>query len=68
MTTEIGWNTSTFSQGQIAQYVVQAALDGIKDGDARMYFYALFNDSSGTFGLMNSDGSADARPAPHCTT
>jgi hypothetical protein len=58
ITTEIGWNGSTFSQSQTAQYVVDAALDGIKDGDARMYYYALFNDSSGNFGLMNSDGSA----------
>ncbi len=58
MTTELGWNASTFSQSAIAQYVVQAALDGIKDGDAKMYYYALFNDSSGNYGLMNSDGSA----------
>jgi hypothetical protein len=57
MTTEIGWNTSTFSQGAVAQYVVQAALDGIKDGGAATYYYALFNDSSGNFGLMNADGS-----------
>jgi hypothetical protein len=27
------------------------------DGDARTYFYALFDDNSGAFGLMNSDGS-----------
>lgn len=60
MTTEIGWNASTFSEGQIARYVVQAALDGIKDGDVRMYYYALFNDSSGNYGLMNSDGSPTA--------
>jgi hypothetical protein len=58
ITTEIGWNTSTFNQGAIAQYVVQAALDGIKDGGAMMYYYALFNDSSGNYGLMNADGSA----------
>ena len=58
ITTEIGWNASSFSQSAIAQYVVQAALDGIKDGDAKMYYYALFNDSSGNYGLMNSNGSA----------
>jgi hypothetical protein len=58
ITTEIGWNATTFSQSAIAQYVVQAALDGIKDGDAKMYYYALFNDSSGNYGLMNSNGSA----------
>ena len=55
MTTEIGWNTR--GQGAAVQGVVQAVLDGIKDGDKGMYFYALFNDMSGNFGLMNSNGS-----------
>ena len=57
MNTEMGWNGSTFSQGAIAQYVVQAALDSMKDGNVKTYFYALFNDGSGAFGLMNSNGS-----------
>ena len=57
MTTEIGWDGNTFSQGAVAQYVVQAALDGMKDGDVKMYYYALFNDGSGNFGLMNSNGT-----------
>jgi hypothetical protein len=60
ITTEIGWNASTVGEGSIAQYVVDAALDGIQDGDAKMYYYALFNDSAGNFGLMNSDGSPTA--------
>ncbi len=38
----------------------QAALDGIKDGDAKMYYYALFDDSSGQFGLMNSGRHTEA--------
>ena len=59
MTTEIGWNTG--GKGPAVQGVVQAVLDGIKDGDARMYFYALFDDMSGKYGLMNADGSP--RPA-----
>ena len=58
ITTEMGWDANTFSQGAIAQYVVQASLDSMKDGDAKTYFYALFNDGSGAFGLMNPDGSA----------
>ena len=29
----------------------------MKDGDVKTYFYALFNDMSGNFGLMNPDGS-----------
>jgi hypothetical protein len=58
MTTEIGWDENAgFTQTQIADYVLDAALDGIKDGDAKTYFYALFNDGSGNFGLMNSDGT-----------
>jgi len=59
MTTEIGWNTG--GEGPAVRGVVQAVLDAIKDGDAGVYFYALFDDMSGKYGLMNSDGSP--RPA-----
>jgi serralysin len=61
ITTEIGWQTSQFSETQIAQYVVDATFDGIADGDAGMWFYGLYDDSSGDWGLFNSDGTA--RPA-----
>ncbi|HUB10762.1 MAG TPA: type I secretion C-terminal target domain-containing protein [Acetobacteraceae bacterium] len=61
ITTEIGWQTSQFSEGQIAQYVVDSTFDGIANGDAGMWFYGLYDDSSGDWGLFNSDGSA--RPA-----
>ncbi|HTW73242.1 MAG TPA: type I secretion C-terminal target domain-containing protein [Acetobacteraceae bacterium] len=61
ITTEIGWQTSQFSETQIAQYVVDATFDGIADGDAGMYFYGLYDDSSGDWGLFNSDGTP--RPA-----
>jgi len=58
MTTELGWNENAgFSQSQIAKYALDAALDGIKDGDAKTYFYALFNDVSGNYGLMNQNGT-----------
>ncbi len=57
ITTEIGWDNATFSQAQVAQYVVQAALDGMKDGNPYTYFYSLFDDGSGQFGLMNADGT-----------
>lgn len=46
-----------FTQQQVAKYVLDAAIDGIKDGDVKTYFYALFNDGSGQFGLMNQDGT-----------
>jgi serralysin len=61
ITTEIGWDTSSVSETTIAQYVVDATFDGIADGDAGMYFYALYDDSSGNWGLFNSNGTA--RPA-----
>lgn len=57
ITTEIGWDNATFTQSQTAQYVVDAALDGIKDGDVKLYYYSLFDDGSGQFGLMNQNGT-----------
>ena len=58
MTTEIGWDENAgFSQTDVARYVLDTALDGIQYGDVKTYFYALFNDGSGNFGLMNSDGT-----------
>jgi hypothetical protein len=35
ITTEIGWDTSVFDQQTIAKYVLDAALDGVKDGRCR---------------------------------
>lgn len=61
ITTEIGWQTSQFSETQIAQYAVDATFDGIADGDAGIWFYGLYDDSSGNWGLFNSNGTA--RPA-----
>jgi serralysin len=59
ITTEVGWDENLgFTQAQIARYALDATMDGIKDGDVKMYFYALFNDGSGNFGLMNADGTA----------
>jgi hypothetical protein len=58
ITTEIGWNESQgFGLVNIAKYVLQAALDGMKDGNTKTYFYSLFDDGSGLFGLMNQDGT-----------
>jgi hypothetical protein len=61
ITTEIGWSTSVFSETAIAKYVLDAAMDGIKNGDAGMYFYGLFDDGSGNWGMFNADGTP--RPA-----
>ena len=64
MTTEIGWTTTSFSETGIAQYAVDATFDGIADGDAGMYFYALYDDSSGDFGLFNSNGTPRCGKGP----
>ena len=61
ITTEIGWQTSDFAQQTIAKYVLDAAMDGLKDGDAGMYFYGMYDDGSGNWGLFNSNGTP--RPA-----
>ena len=61
MTTEIGWSTANVNQTTIAQYAVDATFDSMTDGDAGLYFYALYDDSSGAWGLFNSDGTP--RPA-----
>ncbi len=59
VTTEMGWDEGLgFGQDDIARYTLDAALDGIKYGNPTTYFYALFDDASGRFGLMNSNGSA----------
>jgi hypothetical protein len=60
ITSEIGWNNANFSQADVARFALDTVFDCIKTGNARMYFYALFDDSSGQFGLMNADGSPKA--------
>jgi len=57
ITTEIGWDMNKFSATDVARFSLQAVLDGIENGNPKTYFYTLFDDGSGKFGLMNSDGS-----------
>jgi hypothetical protein len=58
ITTEIGWDRNQgYSQQTVAKFVLDAAMDGIKDGNPKTYFYGLFDDGSGAFGLMNQDGT-----------
>jgi hypothetical protein len=57
ITTEIGWDTAKFDAQTTARFTLDAVFDGIKDGDVKMYFYALFDESLRKYGLMNSDGS-----------
>jgi len=57
ITTEIGWDTAKVDAQTAARFTLDAVFDGIKDGDVKMYFYALFDDAAGKYGLMNSNGS-----------
>jgi hypothetical protein len=58
ITTEIGWDRNLgYGQQMVAKYVLDAAMDGIKNGDVKTYFYALFDDGAGQFGLMNQNGT-----------
>jgi Ca2+-binding RTX toxin-like protein len=60
ITTEIGWDNRTHTEADTARYVLQAAFDGIENGNPKTYFYSLYDDGSGKFGLMNPDGTAKA--------
>jgi hypothetical protein len=60
-TTEIGWDVSIFGQPTIAKFVLDAALDAALYGSPAMYFYGLYDDGSGAWGLFNADGTP--RPA-----
>lgn len=57
MTTEFGYDTSVTDPVYAAKGTLDAAFDATKDGDVKLYYYALFDDTSGNFGLMNSDGT-----------
>jgi len=57
ITTEIGWDTAKVDAQTAARFTLDAVFDGIKDRDVKMYFYALFDDPAGKYGLMNSNGS-----------
>jgi hypothetical protein len=57
ITTEIGWDDGKIDRADIARFALEAVLNGIKNGNHKTYFYALFDDGSGKFGLMNQDGS-----------
>jgi hypothetical protein len=58
ITTEIGWDNKSFNEAETARFALDAVFDGIKLGNTKTYFYALFDDGSGQFGLMRQDGTA----------
>lgn len=63
MTSEIGWDQSKpgFTRAKVAAWTLDAAFDGVKHGNVTMFYYGLFDDIAGAFGIMNADGSP--RPA-----
>lgn len=61
MITEFGYDTNVTDPTTAAKGTLDAALDATKDSDTKIYYYALFDDTSGDFGLMNTD--ATPKPA-----
>jgi len=57
ITTEIGWDENKgHVQDEIAKHVLNASFDGWKNGNVKTYFYALYDDGAGKFGLMGANG------------
>ncbi len=57
MQTEFGYDANVTKPRDAARWRLDAALDSRAAGIAVTYFYALFDDGAGHFGLMNQDGS-----------
>ena len=55
--TEFGYDTRVTNPREAARWTLDAALDAHAAGMVMTYFYALFDDGAGHFGLMNQDGS-----------
>jgi hypothetical protein len=61
MITEIGWDTDNgFTPDDVAKNVLTAAFAGRANGSVKIYFYALYDDEAGKYGLMNPDGTPKA--------
>jgi hypothetical protein len=58
--TELGWNTSSAAQTTIAKNLMNGLMDAALLRNAGTYVYALFDDSSGKWGLMNNDATPRA--------
>jgi hypothetical protein len=56
--TEFGYDTRTTDPVAAARHTVAGLLDSYKEGDVKTYVYALFDDDSGKFGMMNADGTS----------
>jgi len=59
--TELGWKISDPGDTSVAKHLLYGLLDGALEGNVKTYIYALYDDQSGRFGVMNTDGTP--RPA-----
>jgi hypothetical protein len=68
--TELGWKADDADEDTTASALVAATFDAALNGTKAIYFYALYDDPSGKFGLMNSDGTprASGRALHNLTT
>jgi hypothetical protein len=58
ITTELGWDNATVkNEVTVAKNVLNGVFDSARSGNPYTYIYALFDDQSGKFGMMNLDGS-----------
>jgi hypothetical protein len=55
--TELGWKSTPETEQSIAVALINGLMDAVHEGAEKTYIYALFDDQSGHFGIMNSDGS-----------
>lgn len=60
---EFGYDTDQVNQTSAAKYMLDGVFDAYKQGTVRTYLYALYDDQSGAYGLMNDDGT----PRPGAT-
>jgi len=58
--TEMGWNTASVPQATSAKHLLNGLMDAALLRNTGTYIYALFDDSSGKWGLMNNDGTPRA--------
>lgn len=57
ITTELGFHTVSGDPAAVARNTLEGLLDCYQQGDVKTYIYALFDDPSGNYGLMNADGT-----------
>jgi hypothetical protein len=61
ITTEMGWNIASVNPDVVAAHLLNGIMDSAYLGDVKTYVFALFDDGSGKWGIMNDDGTP--RPA-----